>query len=133
SRYQLLVRIANPEPVVGFARVGWTMERGGERAFGEPVRVAGRSAIEYGVVLAQPPAAVYVHPYLSLNRDDFLAGLTDTAEIRSRAGEPFNGVREVGIGDVADERIVADDLDAGFTVVDEVSGTDMRLGARGAP
>src|SRR5690606_28730561 len=36
-------------------------------------------------------------------------------------------------GDVADERIVADDLDAGFTVVDEESGTDMRLGARGAP
>src|SRR5690606_9486216 len=29
SRYQLLVRIANNEPVVGFARVAWTMERGG--------------------------------------------------------------------------------------------------------
>ena len=132
ARYQLLVRIANPEPVVGFARVAWTMERGGERAFGEPVRIPGRSAIEYGAVLSQPPAAVYVRPYLSLNRDDFLAGLTDTAEIATRAAEPFDGVREVDIGDVVDERIVADDLDVGFTVVDEEAGSDLRLAGRRA-
>jgi len=133
SRYQLLVRIANPEPVVGFARVAWTMERGGQRAFGEPVRIGGGSAIEYGVVLSQPPAVVYVHPYLSLNRGDFMAGLPDTMEIRSRNTEPFNGVREVPIDEIADERIVADDLDEGFTVVDDEAPADMRLAGRGAP
>lgn len=133
SRYQLLVRIANPEPVVGYARVAWTMERGGSRTFGDPIRIAGRSAIEYGVVLSQPPAVVYVHPYLSLNRGDFLAGLTDTAEVRSRNAEPFNGVRDVPIDELADARIVADDLDEGFTIVDDEAGADMRLAGRGGP
>jgi len=131
SRYQLLVRIANPEPVAGFARVAWTMERGGQRAFGEPVRIDGGSAIEYGVLLSQPPAVVYVYPYLSLNRGDFMAGLTDAAEIRSRNAEPFNGVREVPIDEYADARIIADDLDEGFTIVDDEAGADMRLAGRG--
>jgi hypothetical protein len=133
SRYQLLVRIGNHEPVVGFARVAWTMERGGERAFSEPMRIPGRSAIEYGVVLSQPPAVVYVHPYLSLNRDNFLAGLTDSTEVPTRNAEPFDGVREAAFGQTADDRIVADDLDEGFAIVDEETGEDLRLAGRGAP
>src|SRR5690606_31183709 len=100
---------------------------------GAPMRIPGRSAVEYGVVLSQPPAVVYVHPYLSLNRDNFLAGLTDTAEPPRRTAEPFDGVREVLFGELADERIVADDLDEGFTVVDDEAAADMRLAGRGAP
>ncbi len=133
SRYQLIVRIANQEPVVGFARVAWAMERGGDRAFGEPVRISGGAAIEYGVVLSQPPAVVYVHPYLSLNRENFLAGLTDAVEIPSRDLEPFNGVRDALLEGGADARLVADDLDPGFMIVDDDAGTDMRLAGRGAP
>lgn len=133
DRYQLIVRVANHEPVVGFARVAWTMERGGQRAFGPPVRIPGQSAVEFGAVLSQPPAVVYVHPYLSLNRGPFLAGLTDLAEPRLRDAEPFDGVRDAVLGELADERIVADDLDAGFTFVDDDTGDDLRLVGRGAP
>jgi len=132
TRYQLLVRVANLEPVVGFARIAWTMERGGQREFSAPIRIAGRSGIEYGVVLSQPPAVVYVHPYLSLNRENFLAGLTDTAEVPSRDAEPFDGVRDA-VGAIADDRIVADDLDERFEIVDEEAGEDLRLAGRGAP
>jgi len=130
SRYQLLVRVSNGEPVVGFTRVAWSIEAGGERAVSDPIRIAGHSVIEFGVVLSEPPAAVYVHPYLSLNRADFLAGMLNTAEIPSRNVEPLDGVREAAFGAGGDDRIVADDLDEDFSIVAEEGESDLRLAGR---
>ena len=154
SRYQLLVRVYNDEPVVGFARVAWVagatsganaalqeavgedlgeiaVVARGQRATSDPIRIPGRSAIEFGVVLSEPPRAAYLHPYLSLNRNDFLIGQLNTANIQSREAEPFNGVREVPEAQLrADERIIADDLDEGFAIVSEENGDVMRLGGR---
>jgi hypothetical protein len=149
SRYQLLIRVANEEPVAGFTRVGWAMqaegavgasgvsETGGEvlvagpgaRTLSDPIRVAGGAAVEFGVVLSEPPSAVYVQPYLALNRQDFLAGLLNTTDVQTRNEEPFNGVRDVTMN-LDDDRIVADDLDEGFEIVSSEGGEQRLLAGR---
>jgi ABC-type transport system involved in multi-copper enzyme maturation permease subunit len=144
SRYQLLLRVGNSQPVTGFARVAWAMQAANANVDGgtvlvananarvesEPIRIPGNSAIEFGVVLSEPPAAAYVHPYLALNRIDFQVGLLNTAEVPTRNVEPFNGVREVDLDAGSDDRIVADDLDDGFTIVTDQGAEDLRLAGR---
>lgn len=120
SRYQMLLRLSNAEPVTGFARVEWTMKLDNSRSRSDPIRIPGRSTVEFGVVLSSPPQYVYVHPYLSLNRDDFVAASFDAPEIPFREAEPLQGLREVPFGSGRDdERVVADDLDEGFAIVGE--------------
>jgi hypothetical protein len=109
-----------------------TITRGGERARSEPIRIPGNSAVDFGVVLTEPPTVAYIEPYLSLNRVTFLAGLLDLAPIRTREAEAFVGVRPSQEGNVLDDRIVVDDLDAGFALVaDEAGGEALRLSGRG--
>jgi ABC-type transport system involved in multi-copper enzyme maturation permease subunit len=117
SRFQMLVRLSNGEPVTGFARVEWLMSWDGPRTRSAPIRIAGRSTVEFGVVLSAPPVGAIVHPYLSLNRDDFVAAGFNTAELPLREAEPLNGLREVPFGSSPGGRIVADDLDDGFAFV----------------
>jgi hypothetical protein len=132
ARYQTLLRIRNDEPVVGFARVLWTMERGGTRARSDPFRIPANAAVEFGVVLSEPPATVYVEPYVSQNRETFLAGLLDVGTIPTRNEEPFEGVRASESPRVVDDRIIVDDLDAGFTVDEgEQRNDSLRLAGRG--
>jgi ABC-2 type transport system permease protein len=132
ARYQTLLRIRNDEPVVGFARVLWTMERGGERSRSDPFRIPANAAVEFGVVLSEPPATVYVEPYVSQNRETFLAGLLDVGTIETRNEEPFEGVRASERPRVIDDRIIVDDLDTGFTINEgEQGGDNLRLAGRG--
>lgn len=126
-RYQVLLRLRNAEPVVGFARVGWDIEPGGPRTLSEPIRIAGLSTVEFGVVLSAPPIAVFVHPYVSLNRGDFLASRFDIGEMRRRDTEPLDGVRDAPFVGVRDARIVADDLDTGFAIVTAEGNSGIRL------
>lgn len=150
TRYQLLVRLANEEPVVGFARVSWAVPGraggGGGPVLVEPgqapgpananpvisrsdaIRFEGRSAQEFGVVLSVPAINVRVLPYLSLNRDDFVAGVLPTGEPELRNVEPFEGSRVIDFELGRDARIVADDLDEGFAIVTDAGGDDFRLG-----
>jgi ABC-type transport system involved in multi-copper enzyme maturation permease subunit len=150
SRYQLLVRLANEEPAVGFARVSWAVPGRAGGAGGpvlvEPgqapgaananpvisrsdaIRFEGLSAQEFGVVLSVPAINVRVLPYLSLNRDDFVAGVLPTGEPPLRNVEPFEGSRVIDFELGRDARIVADDLDEGFAIVTDAGGGDFRLG-----
>jgi ABC-type transport system involved in multi-copper enzyme maturation permease subunit len=154
SRYQLLVRLGNEEPVVGFARVSWAVPgrgNGGNAGSGpgqnagpavqaanavisrgDPIRFEGRSAAEFGVVLSEPATAVRVLPYLSLNRDDFVAGVLPTGEPPLRNVEPLEGAREIAFELGRDARIVADDLDEGFAIVTDTGTDDLRLGGQSA-
>lgn len=154
SRYQLLVRLGNEEPAVGFARISWTVpgrntgaggpvlaERGQQPQPGavvnpvtsnsDLIRFAGRSAVEFGVVLSVPAVNVRVLPYLALNRDDFVAAALPPGEPPRRDVAPFEGVREVPLDFGRDKRIVADDLDEGFSIVSDEAGSDLRLGGQG--
>jgi ABC-type transport system involved in multi-copper enzyme maturation permease subunit len=133
SAYQLLLRLRNDEPVTGFTRVAWSMtaatsqQINPERTRGNPIRVPGRSAVEFGVVLSEPPAAVYLEPYLSLNREDFLVQTFNQDEIPERHVEPINGVAEVPWDSGSDDRIIVDDLDPGFSIIRGGPEGGMRL------
>jgi hypothetical protein len=145
SRYQLLVRLSNEEPAVGFARISWAVPGSGPAnpqanesgaatvvnpviSSSDPLRFAGRSAAEFGVVLSVPAINARILPYLSLNRDDFVAGVLPPGEPPRRDVEPFEGVREIPFDSGRDPRIVADDLDESFAIVTEGSDDDLRLG-----
>ena len=136
SAYQLLLRVRNDEPVTGFARVAWTMTTEGQQDYAnrtrsDPIRVDGRSAVQFGTVLSKPPVAVYLEPYLSLNREDFLVQTLSTDDIQERQVEPVNGVAPASWDQGADDRIIVDDLDAGFTAVMGAKPSGMRLLGRG--
>lgn len=157
-RYQLLVRLSNDEDVVGFARLSWVVPddqgraailaqvsaAGGpgagpiavsgattRTASGEPIRIDGRSAVEIGAVLNQPVLRVNVEPYLSLNRDQFVAGELNTTSIPTRDREPFEGVRDIPFDFPDDGRIIADDLDESFEIVTDTGEEGLRLAGRG--
>lgn len=152
SRYQLLVRLGNEEPVVGFARVSWAVPgpasgnvvanagaAGGPAAQAaspvisrsDAIRFDGRSAVEFGVVLSVPAVNVRVLPYLSLNRADFVAGILPPGQPELRNVEPIEGAREIPFELGRDPRIVADDLDEGFAIVSDTDADDFRLGQQG--
>ncbi len=129
-RYQVLMRLSNDEPVVGFTRIAWMMQPGAARTFSDPLRVPGNSTVEFGTVLSAPPYALFVHPYLSLNRNDFLGAVLNRESIPRRDVEPLNGVREVPYGTGRDPRIFVDDLDDGFHILTTENGGTMRLAGR---
>jgi hypothetical protein len=98
----------------------------------DPIRIAGLSAIEFGAVLSEPVARVSVIPYISLNRNTFLAGELDPGSMPDRAVEPFEGIRDIPFDFDADDRIVADDLDEGFSIVSETGENSLRLSGPGS-
>jgi hypothetical protein len=130
SAYQLLLRVRNDEPVAGFTRVTWYMEAFGKETSSKPIRIPGHSAVEFGVVTSKPPVSVHLAPYLSLNREGFNVKILNRQEIPTRKVEPFNGVREVAWDKGDDNRIIADDLDADFTVIKDEKNDTMRLAGR---
>lgn len=128
--YQLLIRVRNDEPVAGFARVSWYMEAFGKESTSKPIRVGGQSAVEFGVVTSQPPVSVHLQPYLSLNREGFNVKILNQQEIPTRKAEPFNGTRDVPWDSGDNVRIIADDLDEGFSIISDGAKEGMRLAGR---
>jgi len=134
-RYQLLVRVRNEEQAPGLLRVDFRAgneEIGTDRGESDPIRVAGMTEIEVGFVSSKPPHTVSVAPYLSLNRKPFTVPLPPLDEERIVNAEPFTGWREVAWTQIADEGIVVDDLDDGFSVAEPEKRGFFRFGARGA-
>lgn len=130
--FQLLIRVRNDESVAGFTRVSWYMEAFGKESTSKPIRIPGRSAVEFGVVTSKPPVSVHLEPYLSLNREGFNVKMLNRQEIPTRKAEPFNGVRDVPWDKGDSNRIIADDLDEGFSVSRDEAEDSMRLLGRSA-
>ena len=116
ASYQFKMRLKNEEPVAGYARVVWMTEVDGRRSYSDPIRIDGQSALDFGIVLTQPPVSVYVEPYLSLNRDEYLVKGFNHSEIQKKDRAPFRGIKPMPLGTHGNERIVADDLDLAFSV-----------------
>src|SRR5690606_28972146 len=96
------------------------------------VRVDGQSAVEFGIVLNTPPASALITPYLSQNRGQFLAALfSGTDNLPQRDVEAFEGVRAIAWNPTS-ERIIIDDLDPAFYVIDNNGrSTPDRVAAEG--
>lgn len=128
TRFQLALRINNDEAVSGYTRVSWANEAGGERTHSEPIRIQANTKLEYGVILSEAPVEVYLEPYLSLNRNNFLVQSFNPSEIEIKNAVAFDGVRSQNVTTAGDEgRIVVDDLDRGFRILSSIEDDDLRL------
>lgn len=116
SRYQLKLRLNNTESVTGFSRLAWSTEADGQLSYSDPISLPGNSAVEFGLVLTEPPAAAYLDPYLSLNRLPYrLQTFVDT-DVRAVNDVPFDGVQTIAMVADNSDRIIVDDLDDGFRI-----------------
>ncbi|MDX1563157.1 MAG: hypothetical protein R3305_09535, partial [Gammaproteobacteria bacterium] len=95
----------------------------------DPIRLDGRSAIEFGVVLSAPASEVFVLPYLSLNRLNFVAAQFGTSDFEMRDVEPFNGIRPIPF-EFEEVSIYSDDLDDAFEILTADADGSLRLSGR---
>ena len=131
--YQVLFAIRNDEPVPGFFRFVYYFEGEDgkqETAKSDPIYLAGKSMIQFGMVFSRPPSSVFLEPYLSLNRGSFALepNRLDTGKIIKT--EPIEGLQELPYSVPRDAAVVVDDLDAGFKVVKREGDKGMRVTAR---
>lgn len=129
-RYQMLYTVRNDEPVSGFFKFlyYYTKERGGfDIIKSEPIHMAGKSIIRYGDIVSTPPAHVFVEPYLSLNRNSFKLMLNNFDEEKIEKKEAIESVEELPYFIIRETSIVVDDLDSGFSVIEENKNNGLRL------
>ena len=131
-RYQTRFHVRNDESTPGLLRVRYAT---GDEASQtsrwdetEPVRVAGNTAVEIGVLSSAPPRELWLQPYLSLNRQDVQLTLPRVDQEAQVRAEPFLGGRASGWRPVETTDIVVDDLDPGFTVEADETESGVRLG-----
>ena len=133
-RYQIRAYVHNGEPTPGLVRLGAVADsRGALNALSEPIRVDGHTSVEVGLVIDEPPARVWIAPYLSLNRQDILLELPDYDTTDAVDAEPFNGDRPSDWLPPPEPGIVVDDLDEGFSVVYATPEDEERYGVRATP
>lgn len=132
-RYQLLFTVRNDEPVPGIFRFIYYYPGEGrinERVTGEMIRLNGRSTVQFGEVLSRVPDSVFIDPYLSLNRTYFQIETDSFDQEKIRNVDGIDGVTELPWALPDDGSLVVDDLDPGFTVVEDVQTGGLRLAAR---
>jgi len=148
-RYQMLFTIRNDEPVPGFFRFvyeypgeggnqrarGFTMVGGGAGQLNsgvksDPIRVAGKSTVQFGIIVSGPPASVSLEPYLSLNRTSFSLQLNTLDEGKIVKAEAIEGLEELPYSLPREASIVVDDLDPGFNVIKNEEDKGLRISAR---
>ena len=126
QRYEARVHIRNDEPVPGVVRL--STERWGFLTRGSgPIRVPGKTSLEVGLVQAEPPDQLWLHPYGSLNRTVIRIHLQRDVDATQSVNE--KALMGAGPSDWQPPRfgVVVDDLDAGFGALgNDRSG---RLGA----
>jgi ABC-type transport system involved in multi-copper enzyme maturation permease subunit len=132
-RHQMLFTIRNDEPAPGLFRLDYLyMEEGGKTNMvnSDPIRLAGKSAVQFGVIVSKPPVAIYLNPYLSLNRSSIYLPITrqDAGKIEKTKG--IEGLEELPYAIPREASIVIDDLDPGFSVIEEKKSKGLRLLAR---
>jgi ABC-type transport system involved in multi-copper enzyme maturation permease subunit len=132
-RYQMLFTIRNDESAPGFFNLGYLYwEEGGKTNIvnSDPIRLAGKSAVRFGKIVSNPPAAIYLNPYLSLNRSTILLPITGQDAGKIVKAEAIEGLENLPYSLPQEDHIVVDDLDPGFSVIEEKKSKRLRLIAR---
>lgn len=132
-RFQMLFQIRNDEPAPGFLRlISYYVNQGGrpDPVKSEPIRIEGKSAIQFGAVVSNPPATIMLDPYLSLNRSAIY--LTVDRRDRKKEGktEILEGVKKVPFSLPDESYVIVDDLDTGFSVAEDEKKNGFRLMSR---
>ena len=124
-RYETRFHVRNGEPVPGLVRV--SHGRPFLETSGDPIRIAGNTAVEVGMVTPRPPERLWLEPYLALNRQRVRIELTEETPDDSDR-EPLLGSQPSSWAPAL-EGIVVDDLDPGFSVEERADGIRRRIGA----
>jgi ABC-type transport system involved in multi-copper enzyme maturation permease subunit len=132
-RYQLLFTIRNDESAPGLFRFVYEyLEAGGKTEYvkSEPIRLAGKSTVQFGKVVSRYPGQIFLEPYLSLNRNRFLLTLNTSELEKIKKTEAIEGIKELPYSQPQESCIVIDDLDPGFDVIEAEKDNGMRIRAR---
>lgn len=124
-RYETRFHVRNGEPVPGLVRVRHGQFSGD--ALSDPIRIAGNTAVEVGIVTTRPPEQLWLETYLALNR---LPVRIEVAEIDASSDsdrEPLIGAQPSGWAPAL-EGVVVDDLDPGFSVENRAGDDRRRIG-----
>ena len=111
-RYEVLVHVHNGVSTPGLVRLSQSYYPAVEGS--DPVRIPGNTTVEIGMVSGKPPAQLWLHPYLSLNRISVRIALP--TEVGEENVQPFVGTRSSTWMPPVPAGLVIDDLDPGFTV-----------------
>lgn len=133
-RYQLLLSVCNDEPVPGVFRFQYRVRAGEKQDWSnsDPIRIDGKHAIRFGMVLFQPPEDILLEPYLSLNRGSFTIPLKTVDHDKIVNVKAIEGVEEIPWSSPDNPFIVVDNLDEGFEVLEREEKKDILNGSRGA-
>ena len=134
-RHQMLFTIRNDESTPGLFRLDYLyFEEGGKANMvnSDPIRLAGKSAIRFGKIVSKPPTYIYLNPYLSLNRSSIFLPITwPKTPGKIEKTEAIDGIEDLPYSLPQEDHIVVDDLDPGFSVIEEKESKGLRLIARG--
>jgi hypothetical protein len=121
-RYQLLFTVRNDEPVPGSFNFAYYYTAENQRAEftqGEPIRLAGRHAIQYGTIVSRLPSMYFFVPVLSYNRSTFEIQMAPVNHDQIVDAEKIEGVKDIPWEIPSSSSIIADDLDDGFSIVND--------------
>jgi ABC-type transport system involved in multi-copper enzyme maturation permease subunit len=121
-RYQLLFTVRNDEPVPGtfyFAYYYTAENQKSELTQGETVHLAGRHAIRYGTIVSRLPSMYFLAPVLSYNRSTFEIQMAPINHEHIVDAEIIEGVKDIPWEIPSSSSIIADDLDEGFSIIDD--------------
>lgn len=132
QRYQILFTIRNDETAPGFFRFVYYYSEGGkwETVKSKPVHLAGKSIIQYGEIVSRPPDNVFLEPYLSLNRQPFMLPLNSVNFDKIINEKPFEGIKALPYLVSNEDSIIVDDLDDGFSIIEDGSDNGIRITVR---
>ncbi|NLA74702.1 MAG: hypothetical protein GX846_04415, partial [Deltaproteobacteria bacterium] len=133
-RYQLLFTVRNDEPVPGsfsFSYYYTAQNQMPELTAGETIHIAGRHALQYGTIVSRPPSMCFLAPVLALNRETFELKMEPVNPEKIVEAGIIEGVRDIPWEPPATSSIVVDDLDEGFSTIDErEKGGGLRIRAK---
>jgi hypothetical protein len=131
-RYQLLISVHNDEPVPGVLRFQYRVKAGEKQEWSksDPIRIDGKHAIRFGMVLFQPPEDILLEPYISLNRGSFTIPLQAADYDKIINVKAIEGVEEITWSPPENLFIVLDNLDEGFEVLEDEKKKDVPRGRR---
>jgi len=150
-RYQTRMHVYNGEATPGLLRLRYAQQgavapgaasvrvgianidvpNGGAWDRTDPIRVAGHTALEVGIVTSEPLTELWLQPYLSLNRNDIRLTLPSVDERGGARAEPLRGARASDWRPSENDAVIVDDLDPGFSVESDRAPGGFRLAAVG--
>ena len=139
SSYQTSFLLRNSEPVAGLVEISFTdsaESQGGINPFAlgevfgsssanirqwDSILVDGDTTLRVAIQSDTPPSWIEVDPYLSLNRSPLHLEVADVPESTAANVALLPSVEEVDLTNVESGDVIVDDLDSGFSIIDEIS------------